>query len=135
MPPDIYNIDFTLSEEKLRLAAMGPDHSWADKTPQETEQRSEVEIDSDCDCDEDLFTETKTALALVNSHPCWESFKHNSDHIIAFLKGVAVQQALQGQGDVNESIEVVLGRLSIQGLPQLQTEVAEVRARGGQTLR
>ena len=124
LPTDIYDIDFTLSEEKLRLAALGPQYDWAANTPQEIDQGYRLEVDIDCDCDEKLYSDTKSAILKINSFPGWGTMKHSSDHLVAFLKGTDTQMFLGGQKDVGLSIQKGLDILAEKGLPHLQNEVA-----------
>ena len=53
--------------------------------------------------------------------------KDNSDHLVAYLKGIAVQKTLEGSSDVGESIKLGLEILSEKGLPHLQIEVADLQ--------
>ena len=53
--------------------------------------------------------------------------KHNSDHLVAFLKGTVTQQYLGGNKDIRSSIQKGLDTLAEKGLPHLQGEVAELQ--------
>ena len=75
LPEQMQNINFTLAEEKLRCAALGPDHQWAEKTPQEAGGPTKVELDSDCECEEQLYQDTEKALSHVNSYDGWGRIK------------------------------------------------------------
>ena len=127
MPKEVYDVDFTLSDEKLRLAALGPQHQWASDSPQEIDKGHRQEVDSDCECEEQLYANTKKALAQVNAYPGWSTFKHNSDHPVAFLKGTSIQQFLEGNKDIDRAIQDGLEIMAQKGLPHLQEEVMELQ--------
>ena len=68
----------------------------------------------------------------MNAHKGWGSFKDNSEHLVSFLKGFAVQQVLSGQDNVDQAITLGLDNMADKGLPQLQSEVAEIRRWGNE---
>ena len=138
VPNKMMDIDFSTAEEKLRLAALGADHKWATQTPQECEKaprdlrdKAEIELDSDGECEEKLYLDTKEALKHVNAHSGWSALKDNSDHLVAYLKGIAVQRTLTGHPNVEEAIQKGPENMLEKGLPHLQDEVSEILEKTG----
>ena len=75
--------------------------------------------------------DTKEALKHVNAHPGWGALKNNSDHLAAYLKGMAVRETLTGLPDVDDAIQNGLENLVGKGLPHLQDEVSELLEKTG----